>query len=84
MVREVRAAIGDERRLTLDANGGWTVPAAREAIRRLDPFEIFYYEDPVETQEELVAAARPHGRVVLDAPDRPRQGDRARRARMRS
>jgi glucarate dehydratase len=52
MVREVRAAIGG-RRLTLDANGGWTVPAAREAIRRLDPFEIFYYEDPVETPEEL-------------------------------
>ena len=58
MVREVRAAIGD-RRLTLDANGGWTVPTAREAIRRLDPFEIFYYEDPVETQEEL-AQLRPH------------------------
>jgi glucarate dehydratase len=53
MVREVRAAIGEGRRLTLDANGGWTVPAAREAIRQLDPFEIFYYEDPVETPEEL-------------------------------
>jgi glucarate dehydratase len=58
MVREVRAAIGD-RRLTLDANGGWTVPAAREAIRRLDPFEIFYYEDPVETPDEL-AQLRAH------------------------
>jgi glucarate dehydratase len=53
MVREVRAAIGDGRRLTLDANGGWTVPTAREAIRRLDRFEIHYYEDPVETHEEL-------------------------------
>ncbi len=58
MVREVRAAIGD-RRLTLDANGGLTVPSAREAIRRLDPFEIFYYEDPVETHEEL-AQLRAH------------------------
>jgi glucarate dehydratase len=58
MVREVRSAIGD-RRLTLDANGGWTVPTAREAIRRLDPFEIFYYEDPVETPEEL-AKLRAH------------------------
>jgi len=54
LVREVRAAIGPERRLTLDANGGWTVPAAREALRRLDPFAIHYYEDPVETPEELV------------------------------
>ena len=53
MVREVRAAIGDTRRLTLDANGGWTVPTAREAIRRLDRYGIHYYEDPVETPEEL-------------------------------
>jgi glucarate dehydratase len=53
LVREVRAAIGDTRQLTLDANGGWTVPTAREAIRRLDPFSIHYYEDPVETPEEL-------------------------------
>lgn len=52
MVREIRAAIGD-RRLQLDANGGWTVPTAREAMRRLDPFVIHYYEDPVETYEEM-------------------------------
>jgi glucarate dehydratase len=59
MVREVRAAIGDARRLTLDANGGWTVPTAREAIRRLDRHAIHYYEDPVETLEEL-AQLRAH------------------------
>jgi glucarate dehydratase len=52
MVREIRAAIG-ERRLQLDANGGWTVPTAREAFRRLDPFVIHYYEEPVETYEEM-------------------------------
>jgi glucarate dehydratase len=55
MVREVRAAIGDERTLRLDANGAWTVPTAREALRRLDPFVIRYYEDPVETYRELAA-----------------------------
>ena len=59
MVREVRAAIGDSRRLTLDANGGWTVPTAREAMRRLDRYGIHYYEDPVETPEEL-AQLRSH------------------------
>lgn len=52
MVREVRSAIG-ERMLRLDANGAWTVPTAREAFRRLDPFVIHYYEDPVETYEEM-------------------------------
>nr|WP_298688059.1 mandelate racemase/muconate lactonizing enzyme family protein [uncultured Dongia sp.] len=53
MVREVRAAIGD-RLLRLDANGAWTVPTAREALRRLEQFHIHYYEDPVETYEEMV------------------------------
>ena len=53
MVREVRAAIGPDRELRLDANGGWTVPTARDALRRLDPYDIRYYEDPVETNEEM-------------------------------
>lgn len=52
MVREIRAAIG-ERRLQLDANGAWTVPTAREALRRFEPFIIHWFEDPVETYEEM-------------------------------
>jgi glucarate dehydratase len=61
MVKEIRAAIGD-RRLQLDANGGWTVPTAREAMRRLDAYVVHYYEDPVETYEEM-AQLRPHTRA---------------------
>ena len=52
MVREVRAAIGD-RALRLDANGVWTVPTARDALTRLEQFDIEWYEEPVETYEEL-------------------------------
>ncbi|MGH6820650.1 MAG: mandelate racemase/muconate lactonizing enzyme family protein [Methylocella sp.] len=52
MVREVRAAIG-ERRLQLDANGAWTVPTAREALRRFESCIIHWFEDPVETYEEM-------------------------------
>ncbi|MGH6718532.1 MAG: mandelate racemase/muconate lactonizing enzyme family protein [Alphaproteobacteria bacterium] len=63
MVREVRAAIG-ERELRLDANGAWTVPTAREAMRRLDPYVIHYYEDPAETYEEM-AALRPITRAAF-------------------
>jgi len=55
MVREVRAAIGPERELRLDANGGWTVPTARDALRRLDAYDVRYYEDPAETHEEMAA-----------------------------
>ncbi len=52
MVRLIREAIG-ERPLKLDANGGWTVQTAREAMRRLDEYVIHYYEEPVETYREM-------------------------------
>lgn len=65
MVREVRAAIGD-RPLRLDANGGWTMPTAREALRRLEPFNIEWFEEPVETYEEM-AELRQHSKVSFSA-----------------
>ncbi len=57
MLRELRAAIGD-RELRLDANGAYTVPTAREAIRRFAPFRPTWFEEPCESYEEL-AALRP-------------------------
>ncbi len=54
MVREIRAAIGP-RELRLDANGGWTLPTAKQAIRALEPFDIAWYEEPVESYEEMAA-----------------------------
>lgn len=65
MVREVRAAIGD-RPLQLDANGGWTVPTAREALRRFAPFDISWFEEPVETYEEM-ADLRRHSDIPFSA-----------------
>jgi glucarate dehydratase len=65
MVREIRAVIGD-RPLRLDANGGWTVPTAREALRRLEPFDIQWFEEPVETYEEM-AELRLHSKVSFSA-----------------
>lgn len=54
MVREVRAAIGN-RELRLDANGAWTLPTARRAIRALEPHDVSWYEEPVESYEEMAA-----------------------------
>lgn len=54
MIREVRAAIG-ARPLQLDANGVWTLPTAREALRRLEPFDISWFEEPCESYEEMAA-----------------------------
>lgn len=71
MIREIRAAIGD-RPLRLDANGGWTMPTAREALQRLEPFDIQWFEEPVETYEEM-AQLRVHSPVsfsthIIDLP----------------
>jgi glucarate dehydratase len=65
MVREVRAAIGD-RPLQLDANGGWTVPTAREALALLAPFDIRWFEEPCETYEEM-ADLRRHSSISFSA-----------------
>ncbi len=58
MVREIRVAIG-ARELRLDANGGWTLPTARHALSRLAEFDISWYEEPVESYEEM-ALLRAH------------------------
>ncbi len=65
MVREVRAAIGG-RELRLDANGVWTVPAARFAMKKLEDFDIAWFEEPVETYEEM-AELRQHTKVSFSA-----------------
>jgi glucarate dehydratase len=72
MVREVRAAIGD-RPLQLDANGAWTLPTARDALRRLEPFDITWFEEPCETYEEMAALRLTSGcSFSTHVVDRPR------------
>jgi glucarate dehydratase len=65
MLREIRSAIG-ERELRLDANGGWTVPTAREALRRVTPFNISWFEEPVEFYEEM-AQLRQHTSISFSS-----------------
>lgn len=77
MVAEVRAAIG-ARPLQLDANGVWTLPTARQALRRLMPFDIAWFEEPCESYEEM-AALRQHfdcsfSAHVVDLPKAVRLG----------
>jgi len=47
MVREIRAAIGTDRELRLDANMGWAPATARQALELLEPFAIANVEEPV-------------------------------------
>jgi glucarate dehydratase len=58
MVREIRAAIGPERELRLDANMGWALETARRALALLEPFEIANVEEPVASFSDLADLRR--------------------------
>lgn len=53
-VRQVRAALGAEGRIRVDANGGWNVDEAEHAIHALAEFDLEYVEQPCATVAELV------------------------------
>lgn len=52
-VRAVRAAMGPEGRVRLDANGGWNVDEAERAVHALAPFDLEYLEQPCARVDEL-------------------------------
>ena len=57
-VSAVRAALGADGQVRVDANGGWTVSQAVEAIAKLAEFDLEYVEQPVATVEELAQVRR--------------------------
>jgi O-succinylbenzoate synthase len=71
-VAAVRDAMGPRARIRVDANGGWTLAEATDALRRLAPYGLEYAEQPCASVEELaslrVALAR-NGIDVLVAAD---------------
>lgn len=54
-VAAVRDGMGPAARIRVDANGGWTVPDAVEALRRLSAYGLEYAEQPCATVGELAA-----------------------------
>ena len=52
-VRAVRAHLGPEGRIRLDANGGWNVDEAERAAHALAGFDLEYLEQPCASVEEL-------------------------------
>jgi len=57
-VAAVRAAVGPNVRIRLDANGAWDVDTALAELRRLAVHDVELVEDPVATLEELAALRR--------------------------
>ncbi len=71
-VAAVREVMGPQARIRVDANGGWAVAEATDALRRLSSYGLEYAEQPCASVEELsrlrVALAR-NGIDVLVAAD---------------
>lgn len=57
-IANVREAIGPRRRLRLDANGGWSLDAAQEALSRFSPYGIECVEQPVAEIDDLAKLRR--------------------------
>jgi o-succinylbenzoate synthase len=57
-VRAVRAAMGPEGRIRVDANGAWNLDEAEHAIHALAEFDLEYVEQPCASIEELAELRR--------------------------
>jgi O-succinylbenzoate synthase len=57
-VEAVRDAIGASGRVRVDANGGWSLDQAAEALTALSRFDLEYAEQPVATLEEMATLRR--------------------------
>lgn len=75
-VRAVRAALGPDGRIRIDANGAWGVDEAVAAIARLDDAAggLEYVEQPCPTLADL-AAVRPRIRPAIAADESIRRAD---------
>ena len=53
-VRAVRAAVGPEARIRVDANGAWDVETAKRTLGELEELDLELAEQPVASSEEAV------------------------------
>lgn len=67
-VAAVRAALGPEGRIRVDANGGWDVEQAGAALTRLDGYDLEYAEQPCASVAELAALRRALARAGREVP----------------
>ncbi|GAA2474787.1 o-succinylbenzoate synthase [Terrabacter carboxydivorans] len=67
-VAAVRSAMGSGARVRIDANGGWDVATATEALRRLTAYDLEYAEQPCATVEELIELRTALARKGIDVP----------------
>ena len=51
LVRAVREAAGAEMKIRGDANGAWTIGTAKRQLRKLEPFDLEYVEQPLPLED---------------------------------
>lgn len=69
-VAAVRAALGDDAAVRIDANAGWSLDEAERALIALAPYRLEYAEQPCASVEDLATLrARLDGAGVLIAAD---------------
>src|SRR5688500_8440742 len=51
-VKQIRAAVGTDARLRLDANQGWSYQEARLALNRMETFDIEFCEQPMRSYDD--------------------------------
>ena len=67
-VAAVREVMGPRGRVRVDANGGWSVEQAVDAVTRLARFDLEYAEQPCATVEELRTLRRALAKAGVDVP----------------
>jgi galactonate dehydratase len=48
---KIRAAVGEKMDVMVDLHGLWRLPAARLIAAELEPFDLFWYEDPLKADD---------------------------------
>ena len=61
-VRQVRAAIGPDVRLMVDVNGSWDVDTAVQQLKKWEPYDVYWLEEPV-PPDDIPGYARVHNRA---------------------
>lgn len=67
-IRQIRAAVGEDILLRIDANQGWNPDDAKEALQKLAPYNIQFCEQPMRTYNDaLLPELRKHTPIKIMA-----------------
>jgi O-succinylbenzoate synthase len=67
-VAAVRDAMGPSARIRVDANGGWSLEQAVEALGKLSAYDLEYAEQPCASVDELASLRKALARGGIDVP----------------